>query len=285
MKLLLVCLVLAYICEATSLIKRKSISHQENLGRTSSDPSDTTTTPARLRLTDAELQNIVDTPPKPLTPDEQRSKDAYDAEINEFVSTLTMLANFYGVFIPDQTINEREAAQKKAVLDQIKNSALDLAHLSFDNEADMSRSQVWDAETTLAKTKNAWYKQYYNQVNEAKQAAPHRSGTSVDSTHGDWTFSLNWVGSTDPTHDSSQEEDKALLAKASADLAQKLGEIPPTDPLSTTVLHALSQHTAPSWQDIFDKINEVRTKEERAEADAALHANAQPQTDTPASGT
>jgi len=305
MKLLIVCLALC-LCEATSLGKlitkhkltdRKQLSHGPD-GDTTSDPANTNTVstntdsittnpvfqygspallqpPARLRLTDDELQTVLNTPPTPITPEEQPFKEAYENEINKLAGTLTLLAKFYGVFIPDPAIDEIEQSQLKAVNEKIMNSAIEQAKIPETERLEKTRTQIWEAEIAQGITKDAWYQQYYKKVYDAKEAAPHLSvdqGPGAASTHGDWTFSLNWVGSTDSSHDSDQDQDKARRLKEEEDLARQLGDIPPTDPLSIIAKHAYEQRKALRWEDVFDKINDVRTKEEQAAAMAALHA-------------
>jgi len=291
--LVVVCLALC-LSEATSLnkliMKHKSVDrHQLSASQKAGDgtgdaaytlPPETDTsqvqTAPNLRLTDDEIQTVINKPAVPISSEEQPFKDSYDAEINKLIVTLTLLAKFYGVFIPDPAISDIEKAQLKGITDEIMDTAIGQARIPDDEQASKSRSQVWEAEVAQGETRNGWYQHYYQKVSDAKAAAPHLSGGGVSSTHGDWTFSLNWVGSTDSTHDSPQDEEKARRKKEEEDIAKQLGDIPDSDPLSTMTKHAYEAKTAPKWEDVFDKINDVRVKEEQY---ALLHPPAQDQQD------
>jgi len=278
-----------YLCDSRKILKQRSASSSSRIQQKDkedpptssefdpvSDPNDPSNNygidvnapvgpPLWKTLTPQQLEDLGK--PAELTPDDRVHKEAYDECITRLSSTLEQLANFYGVFLPEHPVGQEEINQREFVLKDIRAAAGDEAFIPYSEQVpDHTRAQLFDDKKERCEQRNTWYSQYYTEVKTAKDAALHISGPGVASTRSGWTFSLNWIGSTDSSRDSWQQEAKAKLRAEEERIAKELGEIPPTDPLSRMVKDALANRTAPKWRTVLEKIDEERKKREDAEA-------------------
>jgi hypothetical protein len=222
--------------------------------------------PIKLFLSPYELQKILDESEAranaPLTDEETPIKADYDSCITLFVSTLTRLADFYGVYIPrqksslDLPLTRRENSLKEHVEEQIKNTAISESALP----SAATRMETWQLETAKCKEANTWYSNYWDAKVVERRETPARSGLGYKVAVGDWVLGFGWVGSTDSTHDSWENEERARNAEANAKMAKELGEIPPTDPVSDYIQNSLKEKSAPKWPKVFEAISIKRTE-------------------------